>query len=67
MGEKALYNRLNKYFLSHYGEYENTANWYPDNSDNIWRFDIDELQITVTLICNNDTGHIREEIERIDQ
>jgi len=60
LGEKALYNRLNVYFMQNYGTYEQTANWYPENTDNVWKFDVDEEDITITLTCDKSTGIVTE-------
>lgn len=65
LGEKACYNRLNAFFMEHYGEYEDTAEWYPDNTMNRWTCDIREIGITVQLLVDRRTGLVSEIITEI--
>ena len=61
MSEKTNYNRLNKYFMKHYGRYEVTAEWYPDNTNEKWHFGILEEGLDVYLYIDSE-GRITEEI-----
>lgn len=60
LGKKALYNRLNSYFTDNYGKYEMTSNWYPDCTDITWKCDIKELNRTIILVCDPETGVVKE-------
>lgn len=60
LGEKAIFNRLMKYFNENYGEYEDTAEWYGNPSDNQWKADIKELNATIVFTCNVTTGEVTE-------
>lgn len=57
-------NKLYKYFMVSYGEYEDTAEFLPDPSDRQWLFEIPELGIRVKLTCY-DNGRIIEFRNRI--
>lgn len=52
--------RLARYCEEHYGQYEDTAEFYPDPADNQWLFDIPELDIRVKLTCH-ESGMVTEE------
>ena len=52
-------NKLYKYFTVYFGQYEDTAEFLPDPSDNQWVFDIPELDLRVKLTCY-DNGKIDE-------
>lgn len=56
--EKALYSRLNKTFMDKYGDYEMSAGWYENPANNVWKFDIAEINKTVTLVCDKITGDV---------
>lgn len=60
LGTKAIENRLNKYFMDNYGEYEETSEWYVNPSDNQMKCDIEELNITLVLTCDKATGKVTE-------
>lgn len=60
LGERALYNRLNKYFMEHYGQYEMSVRWHSDDTISKWTCDIKELGITVCLRCDIITGIVTE-------
>lgn len=47
------HTRLKRYFDEHYGDYEETAEWYVDPDINTWKFKISELEVIITLICND--------------
>ena len=51
--------RLSKYFTDKYGQYEETAEFYPDPSKSQWLFDIPELSVRIKLTCYDD-GEITE-------
>lgn len=58
--------RLERYFDKHYGEYADSAEWYPDISKNQWMFDIPELRKRVTLTCGAD-GKVEERVRSLNQ
>ncbi len=58
--EKWYQRRLYKYFEEHYGEYEDTAEYWNDPAINQWLFDIPELGIRVELTCS-DRGIVTEQ------
>lgn len=58
--------RLQRYFDKHYGEYDESAEWYPDGAPNRWRFDIPELHQEVTLVCGSD-GKVEETVRKMNQ
>lgn len=66
LGEKAITNRLNKYFQEHYGEYDLTANWHADDTIMRWRCDISQLGMTITLTCNPKTGEVTQTQEKME-
>ena len=53
-------SRIAKYFEEHYGQYEDTAEFFPDPADNQWLFDIPELNVRVELTCY-DNGVVMEQ------
>ena len=55
--EKQLYNRLNKYYLKHYGENDNDG-WYVNPAINKWKFERDGK--IVILVCDMQTGEVTE-------
>ena len=57
--EKQLHNRLNKYYLKHYGE-RDTDGWYVNPAPNRWKFERDGK--TIILVCDMQTGEVKEEI-----
>lgn len=56
--EKFYKNRLNKYFMEHYPDYEETAEWYVDPAVNEWKFEIPGQGI-ILLTCHDD-GKVTE-------
>ena len=52
--------RLQKYVNKHYGEYDESIEWYANPLPNQWRFVIPELELTILLTCD-DEGEIVEE------
>ncbi len=50
---------LQKYFDEHYGEFEETVEWFVDSAPNKWKFIVPELSIAVTLVCGSN-GEINE-------
>lgn len=58
--EKWYQRRLYKYFEEHYGEYEDTAEYWNDPAINQWLFDIPEIGIRVELTCS-DRGIVTEQ------
>lgn len=60
MRSETWYNhKLQKYFNEHYFKYEETAEYYVNPSINVWKFDIPEKGVRVTLTCE-DNGRIVE-------
>lgn len=57
--EKYYQNRLQRYFNRNFGAYEETAEFYVNPVINKWRFIIRELDLEVTLTCN-DIGWVVE-------
>jgi hypothetical protein len=57
--------RLRRYFDKHYKAYEDTAEFYVDPDINIWKFDILELNLRITMTCYDD-GKIVETRELIN-
>ena len=55
--EKQLHNRLNKYYLKHYGENDNDG-FYVDPAINKWKFERDGK--IVILVCDMQTGEVTE-------
>ena len=55
--EKQLHNRLNKYYLKHYGE-RDTDNWYNNPALNKWKFERDGK--IIILVCDIETGEVTE-------
>ena len=62
--EKWYQRRLYKYFEEHYGQYEDTAEYWNDPAINQWLFDIPELGIRVELTCS-DRGIVTEQRYRL--
>lgn len=60
LGAKAIENRLNEYFTENYEEYEDTAEWYVNPSDNQVKCDIEELNVRLILTCDSITGMVTE-------
>lgn len=58
--EKWYQRRLAKYFTEHYGQYEDTAEYWNDPASNQWLFDIPELGIRVEITCD-DSGNVHEQ------
>lgn len=52
-------NRLYKYFMVRYGEYEDFVDFLPDPSDRQWLFEIPDLDLRVKLTCY-DNGRVIE-------
>ena len=50
---------LQRYFDYHYGEYGDTAGWLVNPAPNKWQFIILELNLKVTLTCD-DSGCVTE-------
>lgn len=62
---ESFYNRkLQRYFDRHFGDYEETAEFYVNPAINKWKFIIPELGIEVLLTCN-DIGWVIEKRERV--
>lgn len=55
--EKQLNNRLNKYYLKHYGENDNDE-WYVNPAVNKWKFERNGK--IVILVCDVTTGKVTE-------
>ena len=62
--EKWYHERLQKYFDRTFGAYEESAEWYVNPAPNKWKFIIPELEIVVTLTCNN-IGWVIEKRDKI--
>lgn len=60
LGEKAIANRLNKYFSENYSEYNDTVEWYVNPNENQWKGDIKELNLSIVLTCDVVTGKVSE-------
>lgn len=58
--EKFYYNRLHKYFMENYGEYENDSEWFVNPAPNKWRCYIPEKGWTITFTCD-ENGKVTEE------
>ena len=54
--------RLREYFEENYGEYEYSAEFYPNPKINQWKFIIQELNIKVLLTCHLTTGEVYESV-----
>lgn len=52
---------LQRYFDEHYGQYEETVEWFADSTPNKWKFIVPELSIAVTLICGSN-GDVSESV-----
>jgi len=61
---KWYHNKLYKYFMVRYGQYEDSAEFLPDPSDRQWLFEIPELGLRVKLTCY-DNGRVIEFRHRI--
>ena len=46
--------KLVRYFMAHYEEFEPTAEFYPDPSENQWLFYIPELGVKMKLTVHDD-------------
>lgn len=57
--EKWYAARLSKYFLAHYGEYEETAEWYINPAPNQWKFEIPGSGKAILLTCD-ENGNVHE-------
>lgn len=55
--EKQLHNRLNKYYLKHYGE-RDTDEWAVNPAENEWLFVRNGKSIH--LVCDKETGKVKE-------
>lgn len=58
--EKWYNRRLAKYFVEHYEQYEDVAEYWNDPDINQWLFDIPDLGIRVELTCD-DKGNVHEQ------
>ena len=56
---------LQRYFDKYFGEYGDTAGWLVNPAPNKWQFIILELNLKVTLTCD-DYGRVREKREIIN-
>ena len=56
--------RLSLYFERTFGAYEETAEWHINPAPNKWKFNIPELEFTVTLTCDN-RGRVTETREKL--
>lgn len=52
--ERFYRNKLQKYFNKRYLDYADVAEYYVDPDINVWKFDIYELGVGITLTCGND-------------
>lgn len=52
--EKWYQRRLAAYFINHYTQYEDIAEFFADPSPNQWLFDIPITNERVELTCNDD-------------
>lgn len=52
--ERFYRNKLQQYFNKRYLDYADVAEYYVDPDINVWKFDIYELGVGITLICDND-------------
>lgn len=57
LSEKQLHNRLNKYYLKHFGENDNDS-FYVNPAINKWRFERDGK--IIILECDMQTGEVME-------
>lgn len=62
--ERFYYNKLQRYFDQHYGEYEraeyeDSVEYYINPAPNQWKFYIPELGVVVILTCD-DRGKVEE-------
>lgn len=55
--EKQLNNRLNKYYLKHFGE-NDTDGFYPNPAPNKWKFERNGK--IIILVCDEYSGKIEE-------
>lgn len=55
-------NRLSKYFIEKYGDYEWTASFYTNSAPNEWLFIIPELCSKIKLICHDDGQVIEKRV-----
>lgn len=62
--EKWYQKHLTNYFTEHYGQYEDSAEFWPNPAPNQWLFRIPELGVKVRLICT-DRGVVREEVKNV--
>lgn len=44
--------RLQNYFDQHYGQYDDSAEWFPNPAPDAWRFRIPELKAEITISCD---------------
>lgn len=56
---------LQEYYDQHYGQFEETTEWYNNPEINVWIFKVPELGLLITLTCLND-GEVLEQRETID-
>ena len=57
LSEKQMNNRLNKYYLKHYGE-NDTDGFYNNPAPNKWKFERDGK--IIILVCDEQTGEVTE-------
>ncbi len=57
--EKWHQRRLARYFMEHYAQYEETAEFWMDPAPNQWLFDIRELGFRIEITCD-DKGNVTE-------
>ena len=57
--ERFYSNYLQRYFDEHYGQYDETAEFFPNPEIYKWKFYIPELDRTVLLVCLDD-GYVIE-------
>ena len=60
--EEWYYKKLAAYFDKHYRKYDPDILWWIDPAPNQWSFHILDLNVTVTLTCD-DNGAIIAELE----
>ena len=52
--ERFYRNKLQQYFNKRYLDYADVDEYYVDPDINVWKFDIYELGVEITLTCDND-------------
>lgn len=63
--ERFYRNKLQQYFNKKYLNYADTAEYYVDPDINVWKFDIYELGVGITLTCD-DYGVVTETRKQLE-